>query len=603
MCMGVVASERAPPASWLAAKMRFSFVRLADLIGELMAQKGSQHNFGARGSRLVSVASLISGHGFSFKEQPYLEDLFSALRRTNSATFVVGAGVSINSGLPSWEELVRRLVNRLGDYDKQLGDVIQARREDLARKSEVAIQVIKSLDLNVVEDELVKSALYPQNVAPQPGQIASAVARIAASVSQIKIITTNFDELLEAALNRYFSANVVKSFTLSEVEEWSQWSEAGNVGVLHVHGLLHQGKSQKDSELVLTESQFLQHGAEVRRVIADAIADSVSIFVGLSFADPNLIGSLYQIKKDTESAGADIGVRGEKYFLGVVDHHGSPTLEVSARLAVESAKSLEAMLDLRPIILKSYSQLVQVLSDLALAMRRPDSYARNTGSGADSLYYGMRFKRVLSDCYSSVGCTPRRSAPTGDNGIVLTEKLRVVQRKVERKLLPYCKKYGVPTTGRDAERFSISLWLRERQHVGVSYCVSLVGTSVFQCQDPWTLRSMEPITPTSPFTAARVIFEGAHKVTNLSHETDSIWRGVLGVPILLHGSGSKEKIGGVYLDQLLVGALVLNSTKYMHLEPEAEAEQHGVFRHLSAGGDELEEILTELYRAMSIIFS
>ena len=45
---------------------------------------------------------------------------------------------------------------------------------------------------------------------------------------------------------------------------------------------------------MLTESDFLEHGARVQEIVTSAIAAGTILFVGLSLTDPNIVGPLYR---------------------------------------------------------------------------------------------------------------------------------------------------------------------------------------------------------------------------------------------------------------------------------------------------------------------
>lgn len=68
-------------------------------------------------SRLIFPTRLINGDPMSFNDQPFLADLVEHIRAEKPQTLFVGAGVSMEAGLPSWKELVDRLISKIGDHD------------------------------------------------------------------------------------------------------------------------------------------------------------------------------------------------------------------------------------------------------------------------------------------------------------------------------------------------------------------------------------------------------------------------------------------------------------------------------------------------------
>ena len=54
----------------------------------------------------------------SFKSQPALGSLLEALEGKQRITFMLGAGVSRDAGLPGWERLVSRIIELADDEDQ-----------------------------------------------------------------------------------------------------------------------------------------------------------------------------------------------------------------------------------------------------------------------------------------------------------------------------------------------------------------------------------------------------------------------------------------------------------------------------------------------------
>lgn len=502
------------------------------------------------GSRLIYPPDLADRHCLSFTDQPYLRDLLQDIRGNQPITIVTGAGVSMESGLPSWSELVSRLISNIGDVDLEF--FVKNASIDILRQAEVALALLErhdDADVNL----LLRNGLYPEASIVEPGQLANAIARLVVKrTSEIRIITTNYDTLLERAIELYTEDKVV-SYTLDEVDDWRTRNLERLPAVLHVHGLVGQ-EGRSGGPIVLTESQFLAVGAQVRSVISESLSDSMALLVGLSITDPNLVGPLYETK--------DRNGDNPRYSLNVVGPVTSETEDRSkaAKYHVESARYLEK-LSMKPILLKSFSQLNQAVSDLALSIAEPQRYSRRPPKGESSLIYGKRFNRTLEALYSGLGCEKNPFVPTGDASAEITGRLRAALAAPELFLTEKSKEYGVIGKIDRTEHFQLCLWLRRLDRVSgaPSYSLELLGSSTFQNFEAWALRRDVEIKAASPYAAAQAVYRGLSVSTNLDRNLNGgLWKGVLAIPIRL--GFDSTTLAGVPLDQLTVGALTIDST-------------------------------------------
>jgi hypothetical protein len=129
------------------------------------------------GMQMIKAAALANGHALSFTDQPALQGLFSTVKaKRERLTLVVGAGVSMNAGLPSWQYLVSQMANSV--RDDLLQKMLRSQSiESLERKAEMTIQIARA-NKNIGTAEIIRDALYSGNVVPKPGLLALSIARL-----------------------------------------------------------------------------------------------------------------------------------------------------------------------------------------------------------------------------------------------------------------------------------------------------------------------------------------------------------------------------------------------------------------------------------------
>jgi hypothetical protein len=513
-------------------------------------------------SSIIHPRDLANGHALSFESQPYLGSLFEEVaRKPGPVVIIVGAGVSMNSGLPSWSSLLDNLSEQIGD--PILADLAnQLEGQNLQRRAETLVQLTKTRNSNRSTHEILINSLYRDGLKPDPGPLAEAVARLAVELGNgSSIVTTNYDDLLEQSLLTYLpDGDKVNSYALNDLSAWEKQDGGARLrSVLHLHGMVRQGTEPR-SPLVLTESHFLKYGTRVREVVARLINESTVLFVGLSMTDPNLLGPLFE-----SGTPADHG----RYALFVprLNVHGVDRMDCAA-YAVENAKYLEAKLSLRPVLLKSHSQTTQVVSDLALARRHPAQYKRRVVPAASSLYYGQRFRSAMQTIAQSIGEPSNTQARER-----LSQRLRDLS-KARNGVFSYVRRKATKYKGEVSsdEGLAVFLWLREHSREPNSpYALRLRASSAYVHWDEWSGKRLEDITELSNYTAVQAVYLGRPVTRNLSADANGqTWRGSVAIPLVFEEFRASSELRGQALDRLFVGALTLNSTCAVDSEDEVE---------------------------------
>jgi len=267
---------------------------------------------------------------FASLSKPEIGPLIERISGASDLTLLVGAGASMEAGLPSWRRLIETLLETVAAELSGLGEKEQAtwveatlQRDDLLGAGAV-VEVMAQEDL----DKLIPDRLYggqgPEAFAPGP--IAHQVAALRKIWEErLEILTTNYDDLLEQAL---IDAGTAPSRIRSYIQNREPDKRPRRtVAVTHLHGLA--GRSGSPKGIVLTEEHYhrMQRGTSWQEKLVTArLRDSTCVFVGMSLADPNLIRYLYGYEPGDPPRHAAIFVR-----------QGEPEVPESVRSALEEA--------------------------------------------------------------------------------------------------------------------------------------------------------------------------------------------------------------------------------------------------------------------------
>ena len=188
----------------------------------------------------------------------------------------MGAGVSMGCGLPSWEELIRRVLNEVWKHDPQLVDVLMAERNILAARHAKA-------KASTAFNRIVHKCLYENDISLSP--CVEAIAR-----SGIRhICNFNFDDLVEEAL----LANGIEPVVATPGENFE--SKHDRITVFHPSGMLprfDRAAELDGARIVFSEDDYHNLYSDPyswANVAQLALLTGFSVlFIGLSMQDPNL---------------------------------------------------------------------------------------------------------------------------------------------------------------------------------------------------------------------------------------------------------------------------------------------------------------------------
>ncbi len=171
----------------------------------------------------------------------------------------VGAGVSNNSGVPTWSTLIQEMKNGCGANQETDELKIAQLFKDARGEKEYLDKVKEVLKYNkVIPNEIHKAIL---------------------DLNPCHIITTNYDNLIEQEIENEF-----KQFAIIR-EDKDMPNMAYPNCLIKMHG------DFETNNIVLTESDYYSYGKNyplIRSYILSLFASKLVVFIGFSFADLNL---------------------------------------------------------------------------------------------------------------------------------------------------------------------------------------------------------------------------------------------------------------------------------------------------------------------------
>lgn len=227
-------------------------------------------------------------------------ELISRLRdayRSDSLALFLGAGISIDSGIPSWEGLLHSLLLKFVTASAQDLNVTQQDAVHLAQAlskyrgrtpSLILGQYIK-LALGGEFTEGLQSVLYESVKSPPAGGLISAIVELCRFPRRHNglsaIITYNYDDLLQTAL----SHAGIPHATIATPEDHPI---ASRLPIYHVHGHIPRSAGGARSVVVLAEEQYHEMFNDPyswpNLIQLNHMMYKTCLFVGQSMSDPNL---------------------------------------------------------------------------------------------------------------------------------------------------------------------------------------------------------------------------------------------------------------------------------------------------------------------------
>lgn len=244
-----------------------------------------------------------------------LKDAFN----DRNLTLYLGAGVSIPSGLPSWEQLVLLLYFRTLNADinyRVYPNYLLAISEWLLKNKNEPLDIILRKIKNSGWDEnsfmeLIQQTLYSgfnmygnlQIPSIDENRTLSAIINKLCRLSSPQnrglksVVTYNYDNLLEIGLE---SAGVLNNF--QKIWRRTEEIDSAKIPIYHVHGYIPiEGKGSTIDEMIFSEEQYNNAFQDAyywgNMVQMQALSSNTGLMIGISLNDRNIRRILDSIKK------------------------------------------------------------------------------------------------------------------------------------------------------------------------------------------------------------------------------------------------------------------------------------------------------------------
>lgn len=196
------------------------------------------------------------------------ENLKQKINKNNLVIFV-GAGLSCKMGYPDWNSLITEILYGISDKEEKSEKYIQALKDGILNPVEVLNKIsdYKSESIEILEKSIKShDSTNPSKVHEKLGLISG------------KIITTNYDSLIEKALPEFEKIVYTNQYKVSRISKYEQY-------IFKIHGDIEEPQhcilfpSEYD---LLYEKEEKTATFELKKIISDKSV----LFTGFSLNDP-----------------------------------------------------------------------------------------------------------------------------------------------------------------------------------------------------------------------------------------------------------------------------------------------------------------------------
>ncbi|MER9730889.1 SIR2 family protein [Mesorhizobium sp. M0217] len=248
----------------------------------------------------------------SWQNEDSLVDHLAAQLVAGRLGLFLGAGVSKFFDLPDWKTLVERMSIAAGEGMPPDGFNPIAKAEALR---------VKHYKTDPAFNAAVKKALYDGVTLDfamiSENRLLAAIGSLVMASrrgSAAKVITLNFDDLLEIYLEFY-------GFTTAIIREGRHWAQNEDVIIYHPHGFLPLDHAQESKKIVLGTTSFhdVMTSELWRPILEAALRQHTFLYIGLSGEDMHLHSHWTKLKGSHAIVNDRICYHGVRFITGSGD--------------------------------------------------------------------------------------------------------------------------------------------------------------------------------------------------------------------------------------------------------------------------------------------
>lgn len=238
-----------------------------------------------KGNKVVVNSENLEIESWEIRRNDLLDNAKDDVRLSQVSLFL-GAGVSADAGLVSWDGLLKCLVNKRSRSVITKRDLSKIKKANFD-SSLIIGRYIKCADSTLDIFTSVRNILYKNH---RHSNLVDSICRFINSGSVESVITYNYDMLVEDRMNELFTHPNVK---VSPVFENNRIGK-DCVPVYHVHGVIPNPSTESSFKpyIVLAEDDYhklYMHSYDWSNIEQlHALDRNVCFFIGLSMSDPNL---------------------------------------------------------------------------------------------------------------------------------------------------------------------------------------------------------------------------------------------------------------------------------------------------------------------------
>ena len=223
--------------------------------------------------------------------KPVIKELINSGRMSIFA----GSGISVESGLPTWDgfvdkyiEICEALNSSIKDpylkFDEIIDDAKRSRDSDLISAISALKGKVEEVTNSGINTDQVDEQLNDLFTSAHPNEYHKSIV----STNYKHIITTNYDTLLERAARELgYDSFLTRSYSYNEQKNLSIAIYSGESAIIHAHGKIILVKL---NQFVLTKDDYLaimKHNPGFRLIMNSLFLTSSVLFAGYGGSDPH----------------------------------------------------------------------------------------------------------------------------------------------------------------------------------------------------------------------------------------------------------------------------------------------------------------------------